>query len=116
MLKDDKSNPYLKITGERHPKLITTRHVKKDKGKYFGPYPNAYSASETKKLLDRLYPLRKCHQMPDRACLYYHMCQCLAPCIKPVEKETYTEMIDAISKFLNGGFREVKEELVEKIE
>lgn len=115
MLKDDKSYPYLKITAERHPKLIITRYVKKDKGKYFGPYPNAYSASETKKLLDRIYPLRKCHQMPDRSCLYYHMGQCLAPCIKPVEKETYTEMIDSISKFLNGGFREVKQELVEKM-
>ena len=115
MLKDDKSYPYLKITGERHPKLITTRQVKKDKGKYFGPYPNAYAASETKKLLDRLYPLRKCHTMPDRPCLYYHMGQCLAPCIKPVEKETYQEMIDGITKFLNGGFREVKQELVEKM-
>lgn len=115
MLKDDKSYPYLKITGERHPKLITTRQVKKDKGKYFGPYPNAYAASETKKLLDRLYPLRKCHVMPDRACLYYHMGQCLAPCIKPVEKETYQEMIDSITKFLNGGFREVKQDLIEKM-
>ncbi|MGI2326403.1 excinuclease ABC subunit UvrC [Planococcus sp. YIM B11945] len=115
MLKDDKTYPYLKITGERHPKLITTRQVKKDKGKYFGPYPNAFAASETKKLLDRLYPLRKCHQMPDRACLYYHMGQCLAPCIKPVERETYQEMIDGITKFLNGGFREVKQQLVEKM-
>jgi excinuclease ABC subunit C len=115
MLKDDKSYPYLKITGERHPKLITTRQVKRDKGKYFGPYPNAYAASETKKLLDRLYPLRKCHTMPDRACLYYHMGQCLAPCIKPVEKETYQEMIDSITKFLNGGFREVKQDLIEKM-
>lgn len=115
MLKDDKTYPYLKITGERHPKLIITRQVKRDKGKYFGPYPNAYAASETKKLLDRLYPLRKCHTMPDRACLYYHMGQCLAPCIKPVEKETYQEMIDGITKFLNGGFREVKEQLVEKM-
>ena len=115
MLKDDKSYPYLKITGERHPKLITTRQVKKDKGKYFGPYPNAYAASETKKLLDRLYPLRKCHTMPDRVCLYYHLGQCLAPCVKPVEKETYQEMIDGITKFLNGGFREVKQQLVEKM-
>lgn len=115
MLKDDKSYPYLKITAERHPKLIITRQVKKDKGKYFGPYPNGYSASATKKLLDRLYPLRKCHQMPDRACLYYHMGQCLAPCIKPVEKETYTEMIDEITRFLNGGFREVKGDLVAKM-
>ncbi|WP_394119710.1 excinuclease ABC subunit UvrC [Planococcus donghaensis] len=115
MLKDDKSYPYLKITGERHPKLITTRQVKKDKGKYFGPYPNAYAAAETKKLLDRLYPLRKCHTMPDRVCLYYHLGQCLAPCVKPVEKETYQEMIDGITRFLNGGFREVKQQLVEKM-
>src|SRR5690606_28810848 len=77
--------------------------------------PNAYAASATKKLLDRLYPLRKCHTMPDRACLYYHMGQCLAPCVKPVEKETYQEMIDDISRFLNGGFREVKQDLVEKM-
>ena len=60
MLKDDKSYPYIKITHERHPRLITTRKVKKDKGKYFGPYPNVHSANETKKLLDRIYPLRKC--------------------------------------------------------
>src|SRR5690606_16594334 len=115
MLKDDKTYPYLKITGERHPKLVITRQVKKDKGKYFGPYPNAYAASETKKLLDRLYPLRKCHTMPDRVCLYYHLGQCLAPCVKPVEKDTYREMIDGISRFLNGGFREVKQELTEKM-
>jgi len=114
-LKDNKTYPYLKITGERHPKLVITRQVKKDKGKYFGPYPNAYAASETKKLLDRLYPLRKCHTMPDRVCLYYHLGQCLAPCVKPVEKDTYREMIDGISKFLNGGFREVKQELTEKM-
>ncbi|MBT2582462.1 excinuclease ABC subunit UvrC [Planococcus sp. ISL-109] len=114
-LKDNKTYPYLKITGERHPKLVITRQVKKDKGRYFGPYPNAYAASETKKLLDRLYPLRKCHTMPDRVCLYYHLGQCLAPCVKPVEKETYREMIDGISRFLNGGFREVKQELTEKM-
>src|SRR6476646_5124733 len=58
MLRDDKSYPYLKITNEEHPRLITTRKVKKDGGKYFGPYPNAFAATETKKLLDRLYPLR----------------------------------------------------------
>ncbi|MFC4711831.1 excinuclease ABC subunit UvrC [Planococcus dechangensis] len=114
-LKDNKTYPYLKITGERHPKLVITRQVKKDKGKYFGPYPNAYAASETKKLLDRLYPLRKCHTMPDRVCLYYHLGQCLAPCVKPVEKETYREMIDGITRFLNGGFREVKQDLVQKM-
>lgn len=115
MLKDDKTYPYIKITGEKHPKLITTRIVKKDKGKYFGPYPNAYAASETKKLLDRLYPLRKCSTLPDRVCLYYHLGQCLAPCVKPIEQDTYTGIIEEITKFLNGGYQQVKKNLTEKM-
>jgi len=116
MLKDDKSYPFIKLTAERHPRLIITRRVKKDKGKYFGPYPNAYAASETKKLLDRLYPLRKCSTMPDRVCLYYHMGQCLAPCVKEVPGETYKEMATEITRFLNGGHGEVKKALTAKME
>lgn len=115
MLKDDKTYPYLKITSERHPKLIVTRQLKKDKGKYFGPYPNATAAHETKKLLDRLYPYRKCHQLPDRVCLYYHLGQCLAPCVNEIKQETYKEMVDDISRFLNGGYKSVKNELTEKM-
>ncbi len=115
MLKDDKSYPYLKLTAERHPKLIITRQVKKDKGKYFGPYPHAHAASETKKLLDRLYPYRKCHTMPDRVCLYYHLGQCLAPCVNEVQEETYKSMVEDISRFLNGGYKQMKKELTEKM-
>lgn len=115
MMKDDKSYPYLKITAERHPKLIITRRVKNDKGKYFGPYPNAYAASETKKLLDRIYPYRKCETLPTRSCLYYHLGQCLAPCINEVTEETYKEMITGITRFLNGGYKEVKNELTVKM-
>lgn len=115
MLKDDKTYPYLKITAERHPKLIVTRQLKKDKGKYFGPYPNATAAHETKKLLDRLYPYRKCHKLPDRVCLYFHLGQCLAPCVKDIPHETYKEMVDDISRFLNGGYKTVKKELTEKM-
>ncbi len=83
LLKDDKSYPYLKITAERHPRLIITRKVKKDKGKYFGPYPNVIAAKETKRLLDRIYPLRKCNNPPGKVCLYYHLGQCLACSEKP---------------------------------
>ncbi|HJF30830.1 MAG TPA: excinuclease ABC subunit UvrC [Sporosarcina psychrophila] len=115
MLKDDKTYPYLKLTAERHPKLIITRQVKKDKGKYFGPYPHAFAASETKKLLDRLYPYRKCLTMPDRVCLYYHLGQCLAPCVNEVSVDRYKEMVDDISRFLNGGYKTVKKELTEKM-
>lgn len=115
MLKDDKTYPYIKLTHERHPRLITTRKVKKDKGKYFGPYPNVQAANETKKLLDRLYPLRKCTNLPDRVCLYYHLGQCLAPCVNEVKEETYKEITDQITRFLNGGYTEIKKELEEKM-
>ncbi|MEJ9210219.1 excinuclease ABC subunit UvrC [Bacillus smithii] len=115
MLKDDKSYPYIKLTAERHPRLITTRKVKKDKGKYFGPYPNVGAANDTKKLLDRLYPLRKCSTLPDRVCLYYHLGQCLAPCVNHVPEETYKKMTEEITRFLNGGYKEIKDELLKKM-
>ncbi|MGG0658006.1 excinuclease ABC subunit UvrC [Rummeliibacillus pycnus] len=115
MLKDDKTYPYIKITNEKYPRLLTVRKVKKDKGKYFGPYPNAFAANETKKLLDRIYPLRKCQTLPNRVCLYYHLGQCLAPCVKEIEKETFDTMVQEISNFLNGGHAAVKEELQQKM-
>lgn len=115
MLKDDKSYPYIKITNERHPKLIITRKVKKDNGKYFGPYPHAQAATETKKLLDRLYPLRKCQTLPDRVCLYYHLGQCLAPCVNEVSPATYKEMTNEITRFLNGGYTSIKKDLQTKM-
>lgn len=111
LLKDDKTYPYLKITAERHPRLLITRNVKKDKGKYFGPYPNVLSARETKKLLDRLYPLRKCNNPPGRVCLYYHMGQCLACSETPASKETYKQIVQDITAFLNGGHKEIKRNL-----
>ncbi|KPD01520.1 UvrABC system protein C [Geobacillus sp. BCO2] len=115
MLKDDKSYPFIKITAEQHPRLLITRKVKKDGGKYFGPYPNVQAANETKKLLDRLYPLRKCSTLPSRACLYYHMGQCLAPCVHPVSDEQNKAMVEQIVRFLNGGYEDVKRELAEKM-
>ncbi|MED4203136.1 excinuclease ABC subunit UvrC [Neobacillus mesonae] len=115
MLKDDKTYPFIKLTAERHPKLIITRKVKKDKGKYFGPYPNVGAANETKKLLDRIYPLRKCATLPDRVCLYYHLGQCLAPCVNEVSEDQYKQMTDEITRFLNGGYKEIKKELTEKM-
>ncbi|MCC9089112.1 excinuclease ABC subunit UvrC [Bacillus pumilus] len=116
MLKDDKTYPFIKITNERHPKLIVTRNVKKDKGRYFGPYPNVQAARETKKLLDRLYPLRKCATLPDRVCLYYHLGQCLAPCVYDISEETNKQLVDEITRFLNGGHQQIKKELTETMQ
>lgn len=115
LLKDDKTFPYIKITNEPHPRLEVTRRVLKDKAKYFGPYPNAFAAQQTKKLLDRMYPLRKCNVMPKEVCLYYHIGQCLAPCVQDVAKETYETMIQEITSFLSGGHEEIKKELQRKM-
>ena len=116
MLKDDKTYPFIKITNEKYPRLLITRKVLKDKATYFGPYPDVKAANETKKLLDKLYPLRKCKVLPNRVCLYYHLGQCLAPCIQEIPKQTYTEMVEEIKRFLNGGYQEVKQEIEEKMQ
>ncbi|WP_410772001.1 excinuclease ABC subunit UvrC [Fontibacillus sp. BL9] len=116
LLKDDKTFPYIKITNEPHPRLEVTRRLLKDKAKYFGPYPNAYAAQQTKKLLDRMYPLRKCNVMPKEVCLYYHMGQCLAPCVKEVPESAYEQMTQEITSFLSGGHEEIKKELQRKMQ
>ncbi|RYM06889.1 excinuclease ABC subunit UvrC [Sporolactobacillus sp. THM7-7] len=116
MLRDDKSYPYIKLTNEKYPRLIITRKVNRKSGKYFGPYPNVTAASETKRLLDRLYPLRKCRSLPNRVCLYYHIGQCLAPCVNDIPQETYEKMANEITHFLNGGYQDVKRDLKEKME
>lgn len=115
MLKDDKSYPYLKITKEKHPQLQITRELKRDHGKYFGPYTNVIAARETKRLLDRMYPLRKCTNKPGDYCLYYHLDQCLACSDQEVLPETYEKIIAEITSFLQGGYRDIKESLKEKM-
>lgn len=115
LLKDDKTYPYLKITAERHPRLLITRKLKKDNGRYFGPYPNVYAARETKKLLDRLYPLRKCNNPPGRYCLYHHMHQCDACSENPPSIEEYRLIVQEISSFLQGGFKDIKNNIKEKM-
>jgi excinuclease ABC subunit C len=105
MLTDDKTYPYIEITNETHPKIRITR-TKTTKSKWrFGPYPNASAARETVKILNKIYPLRKCEQLPKEACLYYHMGQCLAPCIKKVEPKAYKDIINDIRHFLKGDIQ-----------
>lgn len=116
LLKDDKTFPYLKLTRERHPRLEVTRRVEKDNAKYFGPYPNAFAAQQAKKLLDRLYPLRKCNNLPDKVCLYYHIGQCLAPCVYEVTEGQYEQMVREITKFLHGEQADIKKQLQYKME
>lgn len=116
LLRDDKSYPYLTITEEKHPRLFVTRKVKKGSGKYFGPYPNATAATEAARLLNRLFPFRKCRQIPSRPCLYYHLEQCLGPCIQEVDPGTYTEMRKGVSEFLQGDQRKIIAHLEAKMQ
>ncbi len=116
MLKDDKTYPYIKLTKDEHPRLEITRIVKKDRARYFGPYPNAGSAQQVKRLLDKLYPLRKCKNLKDRVCLYYHLDQCLAPCEYTVTQNQYDEILKKITSFLQGDYKELKRELHSKME
>jgi len=115
LLTDDKTYPYIEITNEKNPKLIVTRNISKKSKNFFGPYPNVSAARETVKLLNNVYPLRKCVKLPKQECLYYHMGQCLAPCIKQVSKAEYEEIIIGIRKFLKGDIKEVINNLEKKM-
>lgn len=101
-LADDASYPYIQITKETHPRLLITRRPSKKHAVVYGPFPSAYSAKNTVKLLDKLYPLRKCNVMPNKECLYYHLGQCLAPCVQPVTQADYEPILKEIHRFFNG--------------
>ena len=102
MLKDDKSYPFIKITNERYPRLIITRQVKKDGGLYFGPYPDVGAANEIKRLLDRIFPFRKCTNPPYKVCFYYHIGQCMAHTICKKDESYFKSMAQEVSDFLKG--------------
>lgn len=117
MLKDDKTYPFLKITNEKYPRLVITRKVLKDKALYFGPYPDVGAANETKKILDRLFPLRKCKPSQTKEpCLYYHLGQCLCPYYFDVDPKIYTKIVDEVKNFLNGGHEKIESEIHQKME
>lgn len=111
MLTDDKTYPYICITNETHPRIIYTREVSKKLGKYYGPYPNAKAAKEMVNLLNRLYPLRKCTRLPKKECLYYHLGQCLAPCIKNITANDYEPILGKIHQILRGNIKDKLKEL-----
>ena len=102
-LTDDRRYPYIVVTNEKDPRILYTRDIKKNKGKVYGPYPNASAAKEVVDLLNRLYPLRKCNKIPKKECLYYHMHQCLAPCIHKIDKNVYDEIRSKINSILKGN-------------
>ena len=115
MLKDDKSYPFIKITNERYPRLIITRQVKKDGGLYFGPYPDVGAANEIKRLLDRIFPFRKCTNPPSKVCFYYHIGQCMAHTICKKDEDYFKSMSQEVSDFLKGQDDKIIDDLKGKM-
>ncbi len=119
MLKDSKTYPYIRITNEEWPRVISTRQIVKDGSRYFGPYTSAGSAYKTINLLNRLFPYRKCDKKitgHDDLCLYYHMHQCTAPCISAVDHETYMKSVNGAALFLSGRGDEIVGDLQAEME
>ena len=116
-LKDDKSYPYLIITKEEHPRLLMTRKYKKNnKNIYFGPYVDIKSATEVKKILDKIYPLRKCNPVEKRPCMYYQIGECIGPCAKKITADDYKSQISKIKSFLTGNTKEILADLQSKMQ
>ncbi|HEV8757608.1 TPA: excinuclease ABC subunit UvrC [Streptococcus pneumoniae] len=115
MLKDDKSYPFIKITNEHYPWLIITRQVKKDGGLYFGPYPDVGAANEIKRLLDRIFPFRKCTNPPSKVCFYYHIGQCMAHTICKNDEAYFKSMAQEVSDFLKGQDDKIIDDLKSKM-
>lgn len=124
MLMDDKGYPYIKVTvNEAYPRVMYAHAQKKDKARYFGPYPNAGAIKHVLELLRKVYSIRTCNKsLPkesgtdNRPCLYYHMGQCKAPCQGYVSQEEYGKSIDSVISFLNGNREEIKRDLKQKMQ
>lgn len=115
MFMDNTYYPYIQMTNEEHPRLKIVRDASQHKAKHFGPFPDATAARDTYKLLNRLYPLRKCNHIPKKPCLYYSLNQCLAPCVQEVDKNEYNRIKKEITQLLNGDIQAKVKELEEKM-
>jgi excinuclease ABC subunit C len=121
MLMDDKSYPYIKVTlGEKYPRVLLARGMKKDSSKYYGPYSNAGAVHDTIDLTQKVFGIRPCSKKIDgdekiRPCLYYHIGQCPAPCDGKISEEEYRANAERAVAFLNGNDRQVTDELTAKM-
>jgi excinuclease ABC subunit C len=113
MLRDDKSYPYIKVTlNEPYPRVFVTRKVVSDGGRYFGPYTDVAAMRRALDVVKRIFTVRSCRydmprEMPERACLDYHIGRCKAPCIGAQSRADYQLMIDEVVTFLDGRPDEV---------
>ena len=115
LLKDGSHYPYIGLNKTGYPYLQIKRNTKDKKFDYFGPYPRSTSAYETIDLLNKIFPIRKCQKIPSTACMYYHLGQCLAPCINDIPKEKEDELRENIKSFMRGNNTDVRNQMEKKM-
>jgi excinuclease ABC subunit C len=121
-LRDDKSYPYIKVTvQEPFPRVFVTRRLLDDGARYFGPYTDVGQMRRALNVVKRIFTVRSCNydmprEMPERACLDYHIGRCKAPCIRAQTQEDYRVMIDEVLLFLDGRADEVIRRVRERME
>ena len=115
LLKDGKSYPFIALSKKGDPFLKISYKDKDPSFKYFGPFPSSSSCYHTIDLLNKIFPLRKCHNLKKEPCLYYHLGQCLGPCVKKISEEEYEPLVAEINRFLNGDTSKIKSDIEKKM-
>ena len=115
LLKDGKMYPYISLRRGGDPFLKIAHNDKDKRYYYFGPFPSSHNAYTMINLLNKIFPLRKCNVIPKKPCLYYHLGQCLGPCINKIEESSYKEIVSSITKLLNGDSSSLVSSLTKKM-
>ena len=115
LLKDGSHYPYIALKKKGDVTLLIKRNNKDKNYDYFGPFPNSGAAYKMVDLINKVYPIRKCKKIPSQVCLYYHLGQCLAPCVNKIEESVYDSLREKIKNFLRGNNQEEIRELKEKM-
>ncbi len=116
LLKDDKTYPYIRINvKEKYPRIEVCYKLRSDGAKYFGPYMLGISVRDIMEVIEAVFPLRTCRNMPKKECLNYHLKKCLAPCVGKVTPEEYGKVVKDVIKFLNGDDAFVSELIANKM-
>ena len=115
LLKDGSHYPYIALKKKGDPVLVIKRNDKDKNYDYFGPYPNSGAAYQTISLLNKIFPIRKCQTLPSTTCLYYHLGQCLGPCVNKIDEEVFNNIREDIKSFMRGNNQKQKAEIKEKM-